>query len=147
MPKNCEAFSAMLIKYLKTWAVAFTVDHHNPRSTIVAGHFRSIHLQTQRKKEVGSQGSPFKRLVVLLLQQRTTMSFGSSLSRVDTRIFILIFVIIVIYLIWCDVALYYKLQSEPSLLLVTQNYAKVNQGPILAQPNQSAFCNPFNPIR
>lgn len=39
-----------------------------------------------------------------------------------TRICIVLLLVTVLYFVWMDVALYYKLQSDPNNLLVTQNY-------------------------
>ena len=39
-----------------------------------------------------------------------------------THIFIVFLLVILMYYAWMDVALYYKLQSQPDNLLLTQNY-------------------------
>ena len=45
------------------------------------------------------------------------------------HIFLVLLLLTILYFAWMDVALYYKLQSEPGHLLLTQNYlsAKLNQ--------------------
>ena len=70
-----------------------------------------------------------------------------------TPIFLVLLLAIVIYFAWMDVALYYKLQSHPENLLLTQNYqefkipSKTNSTTpkIGITPKMEAF-DPFNPL-
>ena len=69
-----------------------------------------------------------------------------------THIFIVLLLVVLMYYAWMDVALYYKLQSHPENLLLTQNYqefkipSKTNQSTTpKITPKMEAF-DPFNPL-
>ena len=67
-----------------------------------------------------------------------------------TPIFLVLLLGIVIYFAWMDVALYYKLQSQPKNLLLSQNYElarwKLSNKTTTPSPNKFTAFDPFNPI-
>ena len=67
-----------------------------------------------------------------------------------TPIFLVLLLGIGIYFAWMDVALYYKLQSQPQNLLLTQNYdlAKLKLSNKTTTPSPKPFMpfDAFNPI-
>ncbi len=66
----------------------------------------------------------------------------------DSHFFFVLLCLIVIYFVWMDIALYYKLQSGWDDLLVVQMYDGLNDtSSSSAPPPQGvAFFDPFNPI-
>lgn len=70
-----------------------------------------------------------------------------------THICILLSLVVLMYCAWMDVALYYKLQSHPENLLLTQNYAAEKEAKNGATTTVSSDAvsytqsfDPFNPI-
>ncbi len=70
---------------------------------------------------------------------------------VDNHFFIVLASLILIYFLWMDLALYYKLQSGWEDLLIVQTYENLNAtsggvGAVPPSPTKMAFFDPFNPI-
>lgn len=68
-----------------------------------------------------------------------------------THICILLSLVVLMYCAWMDVALYYKLQSHPENLLLTQNYVAEKENGASATTTTSSESytqsfDPFNPI-
>ena len=92
----------------------------------------------------------------LVDRMRPNMCATRKMSVELTHICIVLLLLTILYFGWMDVALYYKLQSEPSHLLLSQNYLeaklkqKINHS-VTAPPSESTTeinlsFDAFNPI-